>query len=718
MAEHDGATRLPVPRAEFGALVRPTPTGFAALNAAISPVTSYLDLARRRKWTLLVAAAVVFGATCVVTLASPRIYEATATLLVSEPAAGSAPGAENADQLQVMMGAIAAPDIETHATLIQGKSTAAATAAWLQEHGGPKLSASQVGGAIQADIVPKTRLVRLRARARSSEAARQIANATASAYVELNRHRAQGSSESASQYLTEQLGIAKGNLDRSEEALRAFKESTGAIAPDASAGDLLARAASLRGDIDKTNADLAQTRERLGEVRKQLGRQDKSIQAARLRDNAVVQQLRAKLVDLEGQRLLLQSQYTDAFSAPVKQVEEQIRITRDQLHAEILTIVGSGGDLAMQQTLVGQLIQGEAELAALGARERQLQAELTGTQGELDKMPARQITLTRLQRQVEVAQGIYSDLLKRAQEMQVGRVMALGNTDVVELADTPRLPIKPNVPANLALGLLLGLVVGAGLVLLQEQVDDTVNDEADVIRCADAPVLAAVPAFEWHGTSAALPALTLNGKVTDAYSGLRVNLGFLTPGGRGQAVLVTSSEPGEGKTTTALNLAIVAAQSGRRVVLVDADLRHSSLRQLMGLTNVRGLSDVLAGQATVAQVARAFEGSGLSLIACGARAPNPADLLDSREMRELVEQLRREADLIILDSPPLLAAPDSLVMADLCDAVVMVCVPGATHGRALQRARGLLNQIGRRVSGVVLNKVRPAGNYGYYYDYA
>ncbi len=263
MIEHDAATQLPVPRAEFGALVRPTPAGLAALSAAASPITSYLDLALRRKWTLLIAAAAVFGATCVVTLVSPRIYEATATLLVSEPAAGSALGAENADQLQLMMGAIAAPDIETHATLIQGKSTAAATAVWLKEHGGPKLSASQVGGAIQADIVPKTRLVRLRARARSSEAARQIANAAVSAYVELNRHRAQGSSESASRYLTEQLEIAKGNLGRSEEALRAFRESTGAIAPDASAGDLLARgfaARRYRQDQGRPGADAGTAR--------------------------------------------------------------------------------------------------------------------------------------------------------------------------------------------------------------------------------------------------------------------------------------------------------------------------------------------------------------------------------------------------------------------------------------------------------------------------
>ncbi len=722
MPEHDSNPRLPARRPEQCSLTADGPgtvaVRFSALDPCPGPLGGYLAILSRRRRTLIIAAAAIFGATCLLTMLSPRVYEATATILVSEPAGKIAGGGGAQDQLQSMVSALSAPDIETHAALLEGRSTASAAAAWLKERHGLTLSPQQVERSIYARVVPRTHLIRLSSRASTPQGAQELANGTVRAYTEMNRHRAQGSAESASQYLDEQLAVAKENLTSAEEALREFKESTGTVAPDAAAGELLARVASLHTDIDKTKADLVQAEGRLGEVREQLARQNKSIAASQVRDNAVIQQLRAKLVELQGQRLLLESQYTSAFSAPVDQIDAQIRIVTDQLNAEIHNVVrGSGGDLTMQQDLVGQLIQGEAESAALRARAQRLQVELDGTGVELKKIPARQIMLARLQRQVEVAQGIHSDLLRRAQELEVGRVMALGNTEIVELADAPLLPIKPNVPVNLSLGVLLGLVVGTGLVLLREQLDDRVSDEAEIALFTQAPVLGMVPVFEGKGSTAALPSLTLRGRAADAYCSLRVNLSFLTPGTDGRTVLVTSAGPQEGKTTTAVNLAMAAAQSGRRVVLVDSDLRNPSMHRVLGMNGGKGLSDVLAGQAGLPEVARRFEGLSLSLIGAGTIPPNPTDLLDSQEMRDLVDLLRREADMVILDSPPLLLGADSLVLAGLSDVVLMVCEPGASHGHALQRARLLLNQIGRSISGVVLNRTPESPRYGYPYEY-
>jgi len=722
MSEHDGESNLPTRSYEHCSLApdASTPAGirFSVLDAWPSPARTCLAVMLRRKRTLITAVAVVVVATCLLTALSARVYEATATILVSEPA-GKVPGGRGGqDQLQLMMTAWSAPDIETHATLLEGRSTAAATSAWLEEHGGPRLSAPEVEHSIRASVVPRTRLIRVSARTSSSENARRLANAAVRAYAETNRSRAQGSAESASEYLGEQLVIAKGNVKSAEEALRDFRESTGTVAPDASAGELLARAASLTADIDKTRADRVQAAQRLREIRGQLAEQNKSIAASHVRDNGVIKQLRAKLVELEGKRLLLESQYTGSFSAPVDQIDEQIRITTAQLNAEIQRVVrGKGGDLAMQQELVGQLIQGEAETAALRAREQQLEREVAATEEELKKIPARQIALARLQRQVDIAQGIHSDLLRRAQELEVGRVMAFGNTEIVELADAPLLPIKPNVPVNLSIGMLLGLAVGIGLVLLQEQFDDRVTDEAEVALFTEAPILGTVPSFEGTGPTAALPSLTLREGAADAYSSLRVNLGFVTPGAGGKIVLVTSAAPQEGKTTTAVNLAMVAAESGRRVVLLDSDLRNPSMHRVLGIGGGKGLSDLLAGQAGLPDVARRFDGVSLSLIGAGTIPPNPTDLLDSQEMRSLVELLRKEADIVILDSPPLLLAADSLVLAGLSDVVLMVCEPGTSHGRALHRARLLLNQIGRRISGVVLNKTAPGSSYYYPYEY-
>jgi capsular exopolysaccharide synthesis family protein len=297
--------------------------------------------------------------------------------------------------------------------------------------------------------------------------------------------------------------------------------------------------------------------------------------------------------------------------------------------------------------------------------------------------------------------------------------MALGNVDIVEQASAPLLPVRPNVPLNLALGLLLGMAIGIGLALLQEQFDDTVRGEEDATRFASAPALATVPVFgKQHTTATILPHGT-GGRPGDAYRVLRYNLGFVMPEPGGHTVLITSCGPKEGKTTTALNLAIAAAATGRKVVLVDSDLRRSTLRGVFETNGAKGLTDLLAGQVSLSDVLQTADGTGLMFIPPGSHAPNPTDLLDSSQMRSTVAQLRSQADLVVFDSPPILAVADSLVLASLSDAVLIVCVPGFSHRRALAQARVLLRHIGHSVSGLVLNKVEPKTGYGYYqgYDY-
>ncbi len=476
--------------------------------------------------------------------------------------------------------------------------------------------------------------------------------------------------------------------------------------------------ASLQGEADKSGADLAQARQRLGIIQGQLARANATIVANQARNDSTVQKLRDRLADLQSQKLEAQTKYTEAYKEPVQRINEQIAAVQKQLGQELRNVVrGSGGDLSIQLGLTSKLIEAQAEVAAQRARRGQVQAELGEARSHLNRIPGRQLTLANLQRNMDVAESIYSDLLKRAQEVEVGRVMALGNADLAEPATTPRLPVKPNVPLNLVLGLLLGLGVGVGVALLQDQLDDSVRDQAEAARLASAPILGTIPVF-------ARPEAPLLGLVNgthstalEAYRALRYCLDFITPGERGRAILVTSAGPAEGKTTTVLNLAMAVALTGRRVVLVDTDLRRSGLRRMLEAEETRGISDVLLGEAELHDVLQRHPKTGLMFINSGKQVPNPTELLESQAMRDLLEELRGEADLIIFDSPPVLSVADTLVLASLADTVLMVCVAGQSHRYDVQLARQLLSHVGERISGVVLNKVGHKAGYAYHNRY-
>ena len=670
----------------------------------------YVSMVQRRKWAILISLGAVFSLSIIVTALTPRTYESTATLLISE----LAPKSSKPTDTQDAMAAMGSPNLDTHVQLIQGEATAEETAKWLAQNGGPALTAQQVRVRVAARSVRDTQLIRIVARAHTTEDAQKVAGAAAKTYVALNRGRARGSSETTGRYLAEQLAIARDKLTKAESELRTFREASGTIAPDAAAGELLNRAAALRSSADTTAADLAQARERTGRIRAQLAEQNLSIKSGQVRDNAIVQQLRARLAELEGQRLAAQAKYTADYPGPLAQIDEQIRLVKQQLDAEIKHVVGSGGgDLALQQQLTGDLIKAEAESAALKARYQQLQAELGQANGELGKIPARQVTLANLQRQVDVAQNIYSELLQRSQEIEVGRVMALGNADIVEPASLPRLPVKPNIPLNLTLGLLLGLGVGIGVALIQDQLDDTVRDQSEAARLAAAPVLGTIPVFQPNGQTGALALGGPAAMATEAYRALRYCLDFVTQGERGRVVLVTSPGQFEGKTTTVWNLARAVAVTGRRVVLVDTDLRRGGLGRLLGLHGKPGVTDVLLGEVALREALQRHGESGVLFLSAGKEVRNHTELLDSDPMRQLLRELRQEADLVILDSPPVLAVADSLVLARLSDDVLMVCVAGQSHRHELQLARTLLSRVGESVSGVVLNKIGERAGYGY-----
>ena len=286
---------------------------------------------------------------------------------------------------------------------------------------------------------------------------------------------------------------------------------------------------------------------------------------------------------------------------------------------------------------------------------------------------------------------------------------------IAEQATAPADPVSPRVTLNTALAGILGLLVAAGLVALIGYLDDTVKSSEDVRRVTGRPALATIPLLQT--TNGVEAADSQRSPATESFRSLRTNLQFASASRDMHSLVFTSSRPGDGKTTTVANLGAVLAQGGQQVILVDADLRKPRLHRLFkGISNRAGLSNVLISSTSVDldKLLQSTEIPGVRVLTTGPLPPNPPDLLNSPGMRELVAELEQKADIVLIDSPPMVVS-DPLIVAGLVDGVVLVTLAGRARSSALTRVIEELEPTGTWLFGVVVNQVDLAGEDYYYY---
>ncbi|WP_448719870.1 polysaccharide biosynthesis tyrosine autokinase [Microbacterium natoriense] len=279
-------------------------------------------------------------------------------------------------------------------------------------------------------------------------------------------------------------------------------------------------------------------------------------------------------------------------------------------------------------------------------------------------------------------------------------------------------PVSPNVPLNLALGVLLGLAVGIGIAVLRSVLDTRVRSPRDVEQLTDRPLIGAIPLDpKAKERPLIIQADPLNPR-SEAFRSLRTNLQFLEMDG-GHTFVITSSIPTEGKSTTTLNLAIALADSGKRVALVDTDLRKPKVAEYLGIEGGTGLTDVLIGRAKVSDVLLPWGNRSLYVLPAGKIPPNPSELLGSARMKKLLEALSKEFDIVLCDAPPLLPVTDAAVLSRVTSGAIMAVAVGKTTTHQLEGALDALETVGAKVAGVVLTMVptKGADAYGYGYGY-
>jgi capsular exopolysaccharide synthesis family protein len=538
--------------------------------------------------------------------------------------------------------------------------------------------------------------------------AARIANGFAENFIQSNLDRKFESSKYAREFLEERIAQTKDRLEAAERQLVAYAANQ-QIINITEPGEGGADSGSSQS---LTSSNLVALNSALGEARAARVAAEERWRSARSANLMTLPEVLSNpsIQRLTEQRALLDAQYQQKLSIYQADYPEMVRLRAEieEADTQIQTIA----------TNIRSSIQSQYEIAA--NQERSLQAQVTGLTGDVLDLRDRSVQYNILQRELDTTRTLYEGLLQRYKEVSVTGGITTNNISIVDVATPPRAPSKPNLFINIALAALLGLGLGVVAALVIEALDETIATPDDAEKKLGIPVLGVVPLLDKGQTTAAALADIRSG-FSEAYYSLRTALQFSTPDGAPSSFLVTSARPAEGKSTTAYAIALNLARVGRRVLLVDGDLRNPSMHRVVGVENERGMSNLLSGSANLESVVQRTRENNLFFIPCGPLPPNPAELWGGDRLRQFLADARNNFDHVVIDGPPVLGFADAPLLAAVVGGVLFVV---ETRGTRRGQARGALRrlQVGRaHLLGVVLTKFNAKsasyGGYDYAYDY-
>lgn len=537
--------------------------------------------------------------------------------------------------------------------------------------------------------------------------AARIANGFAENFIQSNLDRRFESSKYAREFLEERIVQTKERLEAAERQLVAYAANQQIInVAESSEGESGSGSQSLTSNnLVALNSALASARaERVAAQERWRSASSSDLMSLpEVLQNPTIQRL-------TEQRAVMDAEYQQKLSLYQADYPEMVRLKAriDEADSQIRTIAGN----------IRNSIRTQYEIAA--NQERSLQAQVNALKGDVLDLRDRSIQYNILQRELDTTRTLYEGLLQRYKEVGVTGGVAANNISIVDPATPPREPSKPNMLLNMALAALLGLGLGVITALVLEALDESVATPDDVEKKLGVPVLGVVPLLE-KGQTTAEGLADIRSGFSEAYYSLRTALQFSTPDGAPSSLLVSSARPAEGKSTTAYAVALNLARVGKRVLLVDGDLRNPSMHRVIGVENERGMSNLLSGSADLASVVQRTRQENLFFVPCGPLPPNPAELWGGDRLRQFLAEGRNSFDHVVIDGPPVLGFADSPLLAGAVHGVLFVL---ESRGTRRGQARGALKrlQVGHaHLLGAVLTKFNAKttsyGGYDYAYDY-
>ncbi len=727
-----------------------------ARDPAEIDLRDYIKVLYRRRWYAIATFLAVVVVTAVITFTSTPIYESTAEIMIQQNLGTGG--------ISALLGDFAAPfaaprqDIADRIHMMRSRSTleraqeilntdpdfAAARSRQVAAHQSGEqdagttgstglITVEELGNAIQLRNAPNSNLISIAVTALSPAEATAIANALAVAYQQIERELTVASIRSVQEFLTEQAKVVETVLATSEEGLIAFQQEMGMLLEE---GLLINRVSRIEGMLIEGRVELADKQDQLATL---------NVFLDGIREEFLTRMLSPE----EGTPLLVELQDKMSFLMKLQHdiaewELERIRYLQEENYVQVRIleqrIINQRRELedtaARQFTLLEivpqfeQLIETQLDLTleiiALENRVKILEEMLLN---ETATLMAHGLALARLKREFDITETVHGIILQEYQKARIAEAAEIGSVQVINAAELPRSPIRPNKRMNLLVATFLGLFSGVGVAFMREYLDNTVKSSGDVEKALGLIPLGNVPRIghptkKWlfeQVEETLLPHLNPGTPEFESIMAIASNLRFASPDKTIDKILVTSAVPGEGKSTTSANLAFSLALSKDRVLLVDADFRRPILEKTLHVSesNGRGLSDLILGESSIEAIVKEIkigEFPAIWFLPAGSSVLNPTRVLSAERFDEVLQLLAEQFDAVVIDSPPVNIAVDALLLASKSDGVILVVEAGKTKKEETERAKGDLERYKADILGVVLNKV-PAHSTGYYSGY-
>lgn len=732
-----GSGNLPTPIQQRGQQLAPLDPRMQALSTILRGgeaesaegdlnLLKYWHIIVKRKWTVLSVLVIVLLTGMMMTMLTTPMYRATATVQIERQAMRvvNMPGMEPIEspydyefyetQFQLLrsrsMAEKVAADLDPEDPVFAVMSAPSPLSKLIQMVLGTNADPDapidvearreQLVGLVRSGLavepVAKSRLVRIHFTSPDAALSAKIANAVSTGFIESNMERRIDNSAYAREFLEDRLEQVKLKLQDSEKAMADFAQAEQIV----NVGD---RQSMRSAELESLNAALTQARQERIDAEARL-RQSAGVNAYShplMLQNPGIQALRATRSTLEAQ--YQEKLLTFKPNYPLMlQIKSQIAEIDKQLESEV-KLIKSGVNAIYQ---------------AARDKESMLKEQVDRLMTEVLAMQGRTTNLTLLEREVETNRQLYDALLQRYKEIGITSNVDSNNVSIVDPALRPAGPFSPDVFRNFMMSLMVGLMLGLLLAFLFEYLDDTLKRPDEIEKHLGIGVLGVIPKLE--GITPEEASMDPRSAFSEAYRSVRTSLQFSTEAGVPKCLLVTSASASEGKTTTALTLARNFAQLGRRVLLIDADLRNPSLHRVLGCDNSVGLSNFLAGGIKPAAAIKPTKTLRLTFIPAGPLPPNPAELLAGPKMVSLLSLAAEKFDQVIIDGPPIMGLADSPILSNLSSGTLLVIEGGGTRIATAKEALKRLFGARAHVVGALITKfdVRAAGyGYGYGGDY-